>query len=320
VRVDAFAQMETRPRPGIPGTDLLMPYVIKLLSGGQIARNVSYYMYFLLAERGEVGGLEDAFLQFSDVLAPQLDLVVGQFQASDPMFKRELRLTFEDYQPYRMRVGASGADLTYERGAMAAYSPWAGGDVVLELLNGEGLNGANDYRHYSTEGAKHVLGRISQDAGPVRLGLVGYYGADRGAGERNRIVMLGPDATVSLPIPGGAELNLQYLRRQDGNPFLEAGGPEVKTDAAFAELTWMPAGPTGRVFVTGLANWLESDHQALSLRLGEQNDPVPFLRRYRTAAVNVSYLFRRNLRLAAESGYDLDTRRARATVGAVAAF
>lgn len=320
IRVDAFGQVETKARTGIPSVDLLTPYVIKLLSGGQVARNISYYMYFLLTERGEVGGLEDAFLQFTDALVPKLDVIVGQFQASDPIFKQELRLSFEEYQAYRTRVGNSGADLTYERGLMATFAPWSGGDVTAELLNGKGLNAANEFRHFSTEGAKHVMGRFSQDLGPLRLGVFGYYGADRADGQHNRIVMVGPDATMALPIPGGAELNLQYFHRNDENPFFTAAGPVVNTNAGFAELIWTPVGPGSRLYVTGLANWIDSDHEAISLRLGEQTDEVPFLKRYRSLALNTSYLLRRNVRLSGEAGWNMDTKRARGTLGVVAAF
>src|SRR3546814_13507529 len=59
-------------------------------------------------ERGEVAGLEDAYLQFNDVLGSGVDVIAGQFQVSDPLFKRELRLEYEDYMPYRVRVGAVG--------------------------------------------------------------------------------------------------------------------------------------------------------------------------------------------------------------------
>src|SRR5690606_10009383 len=85
--------------------DLQTPYNIKLLSGGPIANNVSYYLYFFLSERGEVAGLEDAYIQFTDLFGSDIALLVGQFQISDPLFKRELRLEFEDYQAYRVRVG-----------------------------------------------------------------------------------------------------------------------------------------------------------------------------------------------------------------------
>jgi hypothetical protein len=51
IRFDAYARY-TGGRGG--RADLQTPYVVKLLSGGPIARNVSYYIYLLLAEDGHV--------------------------------------------------------------------------------------------------------------------------------------------------------------------------------------------------------------------------------------------------------------------------
>src|SRR5688500_4053656 len=130
VRFDAYLQALGRKYNGQTVTnDLMTPWTIKLLSGGQVADKISYYMYFFFSERGEVAGLEDAYLQFTDIAGSGLSVIAGQFQLSDPLFKRELRLQYEDYQPYRVRVGEVKADLTYDRGLMALYSPWKGGDL-----------------------------------------------------------------------------------------------------------------------------------------------------------------------------------------------
>jgi hypothetical protein len=67
--------------------DFASPYLLKLLSGGEITKNISYYFYFFLGERGEVAGLEDAFVMFNDLFGTDVDVVVGQFQVSDPLFR-----------------------------------------------------------------------------------------------------------------------------------------------------------------------------------------------------------------------------------------
>lgn len=54
--------------------DIQVPVVVKLLSGAAISRNVSYYAYFLLAERGQTGGLEDTWLLIKDVPTSRLEL------------------------------------------------------------------------------------------------------------------------------------------------------------------------------------------------------------------------------------------------------
>lgn len=314
VRMDAAAQWQSEVDPGMARTDLQTPWVIKLLSGGQVARNVSYYMYFLLTERGEVGGLEDAYVQFTDLGAPGLDLIAGQFQASDPMFKRELRLELDDYMPYRVRVGESTVDLTYERGVTALYSPWEGGDLAIELTNGQGLSAASSLRQYDVDNSKNVLGRLSQSLGPARIGAFGFYGRQHSGPESDRITMWGPD--FSLELPRSAQLNAQFVHREDDNPFFGANEPVVKTNAAFAELVWPPRGPTGRLFLFGLYNWIDADHPAVSLNLGEA---VPFSR-YQSGTLGASWLLWRNLRLQTEGTWDVERERGRAAVGFMAAF
>src|SRR5690606_31890881 len=118
---------------------LQTPYNIKILTGGPIADQVSYYMYFFLSERGEVAGLEDAYVQFTDIAGTGASVIAGQFQVSDPMFKRELRLPVEDYQIYRVRVGDARADLTYDRGLFVTYAPWEGAGLSLMAVNGTGI-------------------------------------------------------------------------------------------------------------------------------------------------------------------------------------
>jgi hypothetical protein len=152
VRLDAYLSALSRRSGGQVVVDQKLPWTVKLLSGGQVADKISYYAYFLLSERGEVGGLEDAYLQFTDVGGSGVNLLVGQFQVSDPLFKRELRLQYEDYQVYRVRVGDTRADLTYDRGIMAAWSPRDGTDLSLQVVNGQGLSTASMAREYDRDG------------------------------------------------------------------------------------------------------------------------------------------------------------------------
>src|SRR5262245_55940916 len=144
VRFDSYIRAQNKPSGGQNSFDLQTPWVMKLLSGGQVSDQVSYYMYFLLTEGGEIGGMEDAYVQFTDIMESGISLAVGQFQVSDPMFKRELRLEYEDYQPYRVRVGMAVADLTYDRGLMAFWSPREGTDLTVEVVAGRGLNEASE--------------------------------------------------------------------------------------------------------------------------------------------------------------------------------
>lgn len=67
--------------------DFSAPFIIKLMSGGEISKHISYYLYFIFTEGGEIAGLEDAFIMFNNLFKTNLDLYVGQFQVSDPLLK-----------------------------------------------------------------------------------------------------------------------------------------------------------------------------------------------------------------------------------------
>jgi len=316
VRIDAFTQVLSPAPRDQAAVDLQLPYNIKLLSGGPIGDKISYYMYFFLSERGEVKGLEDAYLQFTDIGGSGLTLVLGQFQISDPLFKRELRLEYEDYQPYRIRVGEALADLTYDRGIMASISPWKGGDLVIEILNGTGLLSAGDSRHYDRDDWKNYVVRYSHEFGALRVGGFALFGMEEQRGVRDHIQIWGPDLTLSLGRQ--LELNAQYLRRTDDRPFFDAvdGARNTTVDGAFAEVIWAPGGPGGRLFLTGLYNRITSDAPVFTLRQGESG----WLARYETASVGASYLLHRNLRAMGEAQWDFEEERARLVAGVVAAF
>ncbi len=330
VRFDAYAQLLSNRKPGQASSDLQTPWVMKLLSGGQVADRVSYYMYFLLSERGEVAGLEDAYLQFTDLGGSGVSVLAGQFQVSDPMFKREVRLPYEDYQAYRVRVGDARADLTYDRGVMALFSPWGGADVAVEVVSGQGLRQATGARQYDRDNGKNGLVRFSQDLGPVRVGVFRYAGSERANGVRNRVAMWGPDATIALGSAG--ELNAQYIRRTDRDPFFgtcSVGNPcpggstmpfETTVSSAFAEATFWPQGLAGRLFFSALYNRIDADAPVVSLRLGEQDTPPGFLSRYHTGTVGLHYLLRRNVRLMGEAGWDFERDQGRLIAGTMVAF
>ena len=329
IRYDAYMTAISKRLNGQVVVDQQLPWVMKLLSGGPIADKISYYAYFLLTERGEVAGLEDAYVQFTDVGGSGVSVIAGQFQVSDPLFKRELRLEYEDYQPYRMRVGASPVDLTYDRGVMALWSPWDGTDLALEVVSGQGLTPGNEARQYDRDNSKNFALRVSQDIGPLRLGAFGYYGEERAAGS-NRVRVLGPDAT--LPLASKGELNVQLLRRWDADPFLgtctlaapcpggETSPFATTVDAAFVEAIVWPRGPGGRWFVSALFNAIDADRPIVSLRLGEQSGPPGFLERYTAGGIGLHYLLRRNARLLGEGSWDFGRDQARLTTGLSVAF
>ncbi|MDH5590963.1 MAG: hypothetical protein OEZ65_09570 [Gemmatimonadota bacterium] len=332
IRMDAYIMGLSESGEGGVQSDLQTPWGIKLLSGGQITDDISYYMYFYMSERGELAGLEDAYLQFNDVAGSGVDLIAGQFQVSDPMFKRELRLEYEDYQGYRVRVGDVRADLTYDRGLMAMTSPWTNGDLVVQVVNGRGLSEATSFRTYDQDSWKNVAAHFSQDLGFARLGAFGYAGKEKSEGLESTIRVIGPDLTV--PLGPRLELNAQYLYRRDGNPFFlttctdaafrcDTGADDplaTEVDSYLGELVWSPRGAMGRWFFTALYNRVESDRTVFRLRLGEEDGSPGYLDAYETISVGAHYFQARNVRLTAEVAWDRIVERARFTTGVVTAF
>lgn len=313
IRYDAYITALSRANNGQVVYDQQMPWVVKLLSGGQVANKISYYIYFLMTERGDVQGLEDAYVQFTDVGGSGVNVVAGQFQVSDPMFKRETRLQYEDYQPYRMRVGNSTADLTYDRGLMALFSPREGTDVALEMVTGRGLTAASGARQYDRDNSNAYLARLSQDVGRLRLGGFAYFNDEENAGVTNSIRMFGPDATLAFG--DKLELNAQLIRRTDDNPLFGATPTESTVDAAFAEMIFSPRGQRSRVHFTALANVIYGDRALIDMRLGQ--GPVGS---YRTFGLGAHHVLRRNVRTMVETHWDMVALQVRLVGGASLAW
>lgn len=297
-------------------SDFSTPVLFKLLTGGAIAKDVAYYVYYIL-ENGERGKIEDAWIMFNNLFGSELDLTLGQFQLCDPLFKRELRLTRDDYYIYKVRPGASNVDLTYDRGIMLSYGFESGTDVSLQIVNGSGIGEGFATGNFDDDKYKNLMGRVSQDVGEhIRIGAMGYYGKE--AREFNDVItgtnsltnelwMIGGDATISLePI----ELNIQYVERNDNDPFFhnsqEIGYPiDLKTRGAFAELIYLPKGDDSKWYAVGLFNWIESDFSELN---------------YKTVSGHLGYVFRRNLRMVVETKYDFDREFSTLGIGVITAF
>jgi len=268
-----------------------------------VTRNISYYFYFYVFERGEVAGLEDAYLHFNNIRGSEFDVMAGQFQVSDPLFKRELRLEFEDYLIYRFRPGESQANLTYDRGLMFTYGFDFGLDLVAQLLNGNGIPAAED-RVFDVDTQKASALRASQALGPVRVGAFGYYNEEKNEfGTRNDVYYAGADGTIGND---KLELNVQYMRREDSNAFFVApDSTDTKTNGGFVELTYLPNGHESRWLFTGLYNQINSG--------GDMYDA-------RRATVSASHLPARNLRFIIEYTYDIEVEKSEGVLGVMAAF
>ena len=290
--------------------DFTSPYVLKLLSGGEITKNISYFFYFFFSEQGEVAGIEDAFVMFNNLFGSDLDFYIGQFQVSDPLFKRELRLTFENYQIYSTKVGESKVDLTYDRGVMLTYIFSSGTGFAIEVLNGTGIGEPNPFRNFDDDKYKNLFFRVSQDLGDYfRLGGFSYLGKEVQEGFANSLWMLGADATITAK---PFELNFQYVERRDDNPYFAVNDlvllKKINTRGAFAEAIFLPKGDDSKWYMVGLYNWVNSDIDELD---------------YSSATVHYGRLLRRNIRATAELTYVFDSiykDHARLAFGLVTAF
>ena len=314
LRLDAYMNAYAN---GDVATDFQTPYNLKILSGGTISSSLSYYLYFFLYERGEVGGIEDAFVYVNDLWGKPVDVAVGQFQVSDPLFKRELRLEYQDYAVYRAHIGAQPADLTYDRGVMA-MADLAGFTVTGVAVNGNGKGPAGDNRRLDDNLPKNLLGHITRDLVPgVRLGVLGYRGKQEGAASdtapavTNTLWMVGADATIER---GPLQLNLQYIHREDDRPTFLIGEQKARTDGGFAELLLRPTG--SRWYGLALYNRIATNRPLLDVRLGGPGD----LRAYEAMTGGAGYLVRRNFRLYGEVTGDLDHKALVWTLGVTTAF
>lgn len=304
VRFDAFATYE---EDADVTTDLQMPFGLKLLSGGPLARNVGYYFYFFMYETGEVAGIEDAYVHFNDLGGAPLDVMVGQFQVCDPLMKRELRLTYEDYQIYKARIGDVVGNLTYDRGLLVTYDVAATGTgLVGMLVNGNGKRAAVDGA-FDGDKDKSFAGRVAQPLGGfLQVGYFYYAGQERqdvGNGLfKNGLHYHGPDLVAGN---GTLDLTLQYLRRSDSNPTFVEGATAVQTDGIVAELVFSPHQDRSRTYGTLLYNRIDSDWDAYD---------------YESYTASLTYLMARNLRGTLEYTWDAERELSRGGIGLVAAF
>ncbi len=297
--------------------DLGLPLNLKLLSGGQLSDHLAYYFYFYMSEGGEIAGIEDAYLMYNNVLNTNLDIYVGQFQVSDPLFKRELRLSLEDYEVYGHRIGLSDIHLTYDKGLMITYGFSTGTDFVFEVVNGNGIKQADFREVFDKDKYKNFVGRISQDIGKhIRIGTFGYYGTEEllygSPLNPNKVIFEGADATLSLGEI--LELNLQYMYRTDDNVwdgYYMLG--KAKTNGYMAELIFSPGGDDSKWYALGLLNLVDSDLKPVE-HAGYD---------YASGTLHTGYILKRNVRIAAEYTWDFTNKNnqyGRASLGFISAF
>jgi len=271
--------------------DFAAPFVMKIISGGELSDRLSYYFYFMLNERGKVAGLEDAFIMYKDLFRTGINVYLGQFAVSDPMFKGELRYTLENYKIYATAPGESSIDLKYDKGLLLDKGFETGTSVVFEVLNGAGIGEADHWYVFDKDKYKNMLLKVTQDIGEhASIGFFGYTGKEvlqNNVGDFvNGVKMYGPD--LVLDFNEKLIIGLQYVWRTDSEVFIDPEEPmqsDLRTQGGFAEIIYSPKGDMSTWYLTGLLNWVESDLDMLD---------------YRSATLHAGYLIRRNVRLVTE--------------------
>lgn len=308
LRFDGFGDWSPERAPRL---DIETPSLFKLISGGVIAPRVSYYTYFIFENGGAIG-IEDAWVQFSEVLGLPIDITAGQFQVCDPIVKRELRLLRLEYDILTVRPRLSATDLTYDRGLMLAWHAPAGFEAIATLTNGNGIGPAAET--FDADKFKTFSLRLARDLGPVRVGLFGLVGKARpdavalaagaAADQVDTTVYWGPDLRVDLGEWG--QVAGQWLSRRDSNAgFDPANSRATRTRGGWIEAVVTPQGSNGRTAITALYNRVTSDDP------GAEHESV---------GLGVSWLLARNVRLVAEVQDDLAAEAWRVSGGTVLAY
>ncbi len=277
--------------PEVPeGIDFQNPIIVKILSGGPISDHVAYYMYFLLSERGEVAGLEDAWIMAHDFGIPDFKIVAGQYQLSDVVAPRELRLTRQDYLIYTVPLSATGFRLTYQRGA---FVEWAPDPVAVHVgvVNGNGLDpgenspagypGRND-PVFDNDASKVGYMHLAAE-GPIGVGLLGVYGSE-GETATNYLWRAGINADADI---GDWRLYGQYLYGRDSNPALLPGGSaQGILHGGYAVVAWRAS-----------TRWVFA---AMGNRVISTRDPIEA----HNYTLNASWYWMTNLKFGVEGTWD----------------
>ena len=273
VRVDSFLRYRSDTSVH---SDIESPFLVKLFIIGYLAKDVTFYSYFLASEGGEVVGMEDAFLFFNNVGGKDFDLQIGQFQVMDPIFSREQRLTFQDIDIYVTRIGNSPFELTYHRGTLVSYGlgPF---DLVGGVVNGNGIGPQDAGGNFDENTPKDFFGRVATSVGPVDVGLFGYKGKTRETtiGRDNAFERYGPDVRVRDWIKG-LDLRSQWLFGRDDNPDFLPSPAEARLSGGYAELDYhFSPDWTGILLYNRVAS---SDRPEIKKNLGTVNLTHYFLR------------------------------------------
>ncbi|GJL78121.1 MAG: hypothetical protein NPINA01_11100 [Nitrospinaceae bacterium] len=291
IRADSFFRVRNDTETN---TDFEGPFTIKILSSAPLTEKISYYFYFLFDERGDTGGVEDAFIHLNDAYKDvDLDLRFGQFQVTDVLFPREQRLTFQDFTYYVTAISDSGFRLTYDRVVEMTYNfdvtENLGMGLVAGVANGNGIGVADSDRNFDSDNFKNFYGKVDFSLGEQNIGVYAYSGRGKNSAKiRNEFFRVGPVFSFWL----FEDWNLwgNFLYGEDSNPKFRTGPvDDTRSWGGFAGVTkkfkedWLLSLLYNRVKVYG--------RQELDAN---------------TVTANLTYYLMRNLNLLAEVTADIE--------------
>ncbi|MHB8481364.1 MAG: hypothetical protein ACYDBV_01300 [Nitrospiria bacterium] len=283
-------------------SDIQVPSQLKLFIFGYLKKDIIFYSYFEANDNGSVSGLEDAYLYFNNIGNHELDFMIGQFQVTDSVYDRELRLTRQDISIYTTAVSKSGFDLTYHRGASFMFAPGMF-EADVGLINGngnirgDGISNSNaigpvdSFGNYDNSSFKDPFLHLSFKKDFFTLGLYGLYGEeeDKDTKIKNRFYRAGPDIRINQWM-APVDLKAEWLFGEDQNPgFSSISGDSLKINGGFVEALYH----------------ISEDWKSVVLYNRVQVSQQPALT-VSTITLNLTYYILRNFKTFIEYTHDLE--------------
>lgn len=286
--------------------DFQAPYLIKLISSAPLSDHITFYFYGIFAEKGGNGEtlIEDAWFRHDDLFGSSIGVQLGQFQVSDLMFPREIRLPFQDFYAYR------AAGVTYDRGLLfdRGVGPL---DVAVGFVNGNGIEqnfpiNSPGFRRpdrlFDNDADKTVFGRVGVEIGSVGVGIFGLMGKQRSAAGATGEELGARDTDkqiLGIDLAGTAQGNVHWYVQGLWNrweDFLDTfPGKDYEWFGGFAGVDYLHG---ERWAFSLLYNYAEADDfdESGTIFEGIAINSVTF---------SASYYFMRNIRAIIEANVDL---------------
>ncbi len=323
--------------------DFQYPYAFKLISGGILYKNISYYLSFL-NQRSASSSIYDAFIHLNLSKKIPISFKFGQFQVSDQIFNSNLRLEENFYEIYLSTPALSYTNLYYDRGIQFIFNKnnWEAifgvynGYNRFQLEPGQKDPYEGDFNHgsvdliYDNDLNKNYSFRVKKSFTNFDFGLFYLIGRDNWRLQecegpcsyknfKNKLNYSGID--FSMKIKEKFKINFQYLNRKDDNlllyPFYNPEFFESELNGGFLEILYFPKGFDGKAVFTLLYNKGNSELPEFSF--GNRTQEYYELD-FSNLSFCLNYLLSRNVKLLGELKRDFTKEKNKFTLGFIAYF